>query len=78
VNQGSEVDVRNVGEDATETEAERRRSSRRRQQWLAAAMVTAALLSGLNALVQVGKVTLDYSCRRGWLSVECRAPTDRQ
>lgn len=64
-------------EDATKAETEGRRSPGWRQQCLAAALAAAVLLSGLNALVQVGKAALDYGCRRGWLSAECRVPPDR-
>jgi hypothetical protein len=74
-NPDSEGDVR---EDANEAEAERRRGPGWRQQCLAAAMAVAVLLSGLNALVQVGKAAMEYGCRRGWLAAECRVPTDKR
>lgn len=71
----SEGDVR---EDATKPETERRPGTGWRQQFLAAALAAAVLLSGLNALVQVGKAALDYGCRRGWLTTDCRVVPERR
>ena len=38
----------------------------------------AVLVSGLNALVQVGRVALEYGCQHGWLAAECRPRADRR
>jgi hypothetical protein len=41
-------------------------------------MTAAVLVSGLNALVQVGRVALEYGCQHGWLAAECRPRADRR
>jgi hypothetical protein len=67
-----------VREKATRAEIQQRRCAGRRQQWLAGAMTAAVLVSGLNALVQVGRVALEYGCQHGWLAAECRPRADRR
>jgi hypothetical protein len=66
-----------VTENAPREDIPHRHASARRQQWLAAAVAAAVLMSGLNALVQVGKAAADYGCRHGWVAGECRPPPDR-